>query len=155
MTSFPSSSHRHCCKLAVCNCGIEQNMTRQVFPHVLASQQTTSWVPSGMVDLGYMYSVLHTALTSLFLSTSISNVTTPWEGCERCAAMLVSRAVVMSWYAPASDCDTALHESVVGEIRCGRLEAWEPNASSWWATSTWSCERLAWTAVDKHSCGWI
>ena len=71
-----------------------------------------------MVDLGYMYSVLHTALTSLFLSTSISNVTTPWEGCERCATILVSRAVVMSWYAPASDCDTALYESVVGEIRC-------------------------------------
>ena len=46
-----------------------------------------------MVDLGYMYSVLYTALTSLFLSTSTSNVTTSWEGWERCAAMLESKAL--------------------------------------------------------------
>ena len=100
LTSFPSSSHRHCCKLAVCNCGTAQNMTRKVFPHILASQQTTSWVPSEMVDLGYMYSVLHTALTSSFLSVSISNVTTSWAGCELCAAVLVSRPCVRSRYCP-------------------------------------------------------
>ena len=103
----------------------------EFFSHVLAFQETTSWV-CGTVVPGC---ICFGSLTGLlcFLSTSISDVQKSREGYEQCTAVLVSKAPGYELYnAPTSDYD-AVSEMVVGQVRSVLREARGMDAESFFS----------------------